>query len=665
MTTRLRHLQAMGSRFGFGVAACLVLLAGGGPDASAAGTRLGRPSAAPLLGEYIAAGSLGNPYGYIPAQCYIETSGGTQNACLFCHTDGPARAGLGNDNPQAALGLEDDLQLDYGFVSINITVAPPSVNPWLNTLFPERLRTRVEKLGYKPETWAMDRYVAQDNWTAAYDRRPGSPLDWDGGKDGPFRLFPGLDPRDLPADRDGYVRSRLAKEGYFRNGRGWITGWRAINFMPYGIFTPLTGSVSGIYIRLPRAFMRKADGRYDLATYGANLDLLARAIQDRLRPEDARHYLGAASGIPVERGLYPIGTEFAHPLHYVDVRADGLDGASPFPGTRARRVKEIRYMVKRSAFVPDRQRTLAGGSHLYAGQGEGWVDNAAGWILAGFIEDKDGMLRPQTPSELIQCLGCHSGMPTRSHEPELLASGTGNTIDSTWAFPRQLPGKAGWGEMDYLGYRRTAGPDDPDAVPGVSTVAEPHNRAAGQGEFRLFLEHVVGLSLYGDMPPAVEAYLARAIKKRRGYGADWPALDFSSPDTLQRLQRVRLTLIREFAARGEYLAPDGSIRPVFLYPSAAAARAGSARYRQVVVSQSYGQGKDVFPETPFTLRYYRRPAEAYPHMDGTPYRLGEVITDRPVNTDPDSNTPYLAGTVPTLIDPKGDNYLADYMPLLK
>lgn len=658
MRIPLRHSHAIG----------IVVLAVGGlapaAGADAADSVLGKPATSPLLGEYIATGKLDNPYGYIPAQCYIETSGGTQNACLFCHTDGPARARLGNDNPQAARGLEDDLQLDYGFVSINITVAPPSVNPWLNTLFPERLRARVEQLGYKPETWDMDRYVARDNWTAAFDRRPGSPLDWDGGADGPFRLFPGLDPRDLPADADGYVRSRLAKEGNFSDGRGWITGWRAINFMPYGIFTPLTGSVSGIYIRLPRDFMRRADGRYDLATYSANLDLLARAIQDRLHPGDPKHYFGGAAGIAVERGLYPVGTEFAHPLHYVDVRADGHDGASPFPGTRARRVKEIRYMYKQRAFVPDLDRVQAGGSHLHVGPGEGWVDNAAGWILAGFIEDKDGRLRPQTPSELVQCLGCHSGMPIRSHEPELLASGTGNTIDSTWAFPRQLPGKAGWGEMDYLGYRRVPTAGD-DAVPGVSTVAEPQNRMAGRGEFRLFLEHVAGLSLYGDMPAAVEAYLASAISMRRGYSADWPALDFSSPDALLRVQRRRLALIREFAARGEYLAADGSIRPVFLYPSRAAARAGAARYRQVVVSQSYNQGKDVFPETPFTLRYYRRPADGYSHMDGTPYRIGEAIADRPVNTDTESNTPYLAGVVPTLIDPKGDNYLSDYMPLLK
>ena len=87
--------------------------------------------------------------------------------------------------------------------------------------------------------------------------------------------------------------------------------------------------------------MQREDGSFDRTVYARNLDVLERAIQDRLRPEDGAFYQGAARTVALERGRYPVGTEIAHPLHYVEVAADGNDSAvSPYPGTRARRVKE-------------------------------------------------------------------------------------------------------------------------------------------------------------------------------------------------------------------------------------------------------------------------------------------------------------------------------------
>ncbi len=107
------------------------------------------------------------------------------------------------------------------------------------------------------------------------------------------------------------MRSAASVRGLFDDGQGWNTGWRAVNFVPYGIFTPLTGSVSGTYIRLPTLFMQRADGGYDITTYLANLDLVERNIQDRLQGET--RYLGAAGAIEIARGQYPLGTEFAQP----------------------------------------------------------------------------------------------------------------------------------------------------------------------------------------------------------------------------------------------------------------------------------------------------------------------------------------------------------------
>jgi hypothetical protein len=628
---------------------------------------------APLVGEFVDRAQLRNPYGHIPAQCHVETSGGTQNACLFCHTNGPFGRGLGNNNPQAGHEpLVGNLQLEYAFAALRHPFTRNgSVVPWENTLHPERLRAAVAALGVDPSAWDMQAYIRQDNWRAAYLQRPGNPRDWDPGIDAPFRLLPGLDPADLPADADGFVRSDQPDNGVFNDGNGWITGWRAVNFMPYGLFTPHAGSVSGIYLRLPAAFLHDARGAPDLATYRANLELLERAIQDRLRADDPTHFHGGASAVPVRRGLYPLGTEIAHPLHYVDTAADGRDRhASPYPGTRSRRVKEIRYMYKYRPFEPAAVRPgeKVEDAPVYASPDQGWTDNGAGWYLAAFIEGPDGALRPQTPAELTQCIGCHSGNAPQSRIGHAdMTSGTGNTIDSTWAFPRKLPGEAGWREMDYLGY--TADPTaGPEAIPGRARRGDPLNRALGVGELRLFLDHVVGASLYGDMPAPIEEFLADRIRRDRGYAADWPALTTSDPDGLLRTQRLRQRLMRELTARGEHLDADGSVEGALLYPPLAQALAGAARYRQVVATQRFELGKDVFETAPFTYRYHRTADTAFARQDGTAYRQGDLVTERPIDTDPASAT-YGVGIGETLIDEalpfdRGGTYLPDYVPLL-
>jgi hypothetical protein len=627
----------------------------------------------PLLGEIYSRTNMRNPYGHIPAQCYIETSGGTQNACLFCHTNGVFLQRLGNNNPQTGYEpLVGNLQLTYAFADINYPFfVNGSIMPWENTLHPERLREALDALGIDPAGWDLQVYIREDNWSAAFAGRPGSPLAWDPRIDSPFRLLAGLDPADLPADSDGFVRSTRNENGHFPDGDGWITGWRAVNFMPYGIFTPHAGSVSGIYIRLPKQFMQDIEGNFDLALYSDNLELLERTIQDRLRAGDATHYLGGASAVAVRPGLYPVGTEFAHPLHYVDVAADGSDiGISSFPGTRSRRLKELRYMYKYTEWDPD---SVAPGNKEedappYANSSQGWIANNAGWYLAGFIEKADGELRPQSAAELMQCMGCHSGnvYPSDIAYGEF-TSGTGNTIDSTWSFPRKLAGTQGWREMDYLGY--ITDPDaDAGATPGVATTAEPLNRQAAVGEFRFFLDHVVGVSLFGDMPASVEAFLSGRITLARGYSNDWPELDTSSAEVLLVTQRLRQKLMREMTARGDYLKSNGNIEGALLYPPQKDALAGAARYRQVVSTQRFELGKDVFEATAFVYRYYRSPEEGFAHQDGTPYAYGEVITDRPIDTDPASIT-YGVGVGQTRLDPRlpfaeGGNYVPDYLPLL-
>ncbi|HET19051.1 MAG TPA: hypothetical protein ENO16_00385 [Chromatiales bacterium] len=624
-----------------------------------------------LKGEFISPLMFTNPYAHIPAQCYIETSGGTQNACQFCHTNGVYEIRLGNNLPQA--GGEErlgNLQLDYSFAPHNPLAPLSTINRWENTLTPEKLAEAVTLLGITPASWDMKTYIREDNWSTAFAQRPGNPKHWDGQLDTTFRLFPALAPADLPAQADGFVRSSDESRGFFHDGQGWVTGWRAVNFMPYGIFTPMTGSVSGIYIRLPAIFMLTEGGEFSLEIYRRNLDLVERAIQDRLRPEDGDHYVGWAKSVTIFRGEYPVGTEFAHPLHYVDVAADGSDtSVSPFPGTRARRVKEIRYMYKWQEFHHEQFRPgeKEEGLPVYGNNEQGWVDNGVGWYLAGFIEDKEGGLRPQSVEELTQCISCHSGVYRTEVTPSF-TSGTGNTVDSTWAMPRKFAGDLGWGEMNYLGYKAHAGAAA-DATPGSASAGDPLNRYEGKGELRHFLDNVVGASLYGDMPQAIERFLALTITRERGYASDWPAIDTSSAEAFNGSQAARQQLMRAMTARGDHLDASGNVQGALLYPPEQDALAAAARYRQVVVTQRYNLGKDVFAQTPVTYRYFRQEGEHFTRLDGTPYQTGEVITERTVDTEDPAKDTYLVGDVPTLIDEnkpyeEGGTYNPDYIPLL-
>jgi len=627
-----------------------------------------------LQGDFFNPVQFDNPYSHIPAQCYIETSHGAQNACQFCHTNGVYKLGLGNNLPQAGAEARlGNLQLEYSFAPHRPFEPLSVVNPWENTLKPEKLLAAVRALGHDPQAWGapeMTRYVRQDNWSAAYAQRPGSPKDWDSGVNHPMRLFPGLAPADLPAQADGFVRSAQASRGFFKDAAGWITGWRAVNFMPYGIFTPMTGSVSGIYIRLPQTFMQDASGQFSLAVYQRNLDLVERAIQDRLTPADGQTFTGQAQAVPLRRGEYPVGTEFAHPLHYVDVAADGTRAdISRFPGTRSQRVKEVRYMMKWKDFhhADFRPGEKEEGLPVYGHATQGWVDNGVGWYLAGYIENARGELRPQTPQELTQCIGCHSGV-VRTEQAPSFTSGTGNTVDSTWAMARKWPGAAGWKEMDYLGYQAHASADL-QATPGQAQMGDPFNRGEGKGELRHFLDNVVGASLYGDMPAAIERYLAQTVRTDRGYSHAWPALDPRSPEAFTQSQALRQRLMRDMTARGGHLDAQGRVQGALLYPPQTDALAGAARYRQVVVSQRYHLGKDVFAATPVNLTYLRDGQNAFTHLDGRPYEQGERITDRSVHRSNPAADVYLVGDVPTLIDEKrrfaqGGSYNPDYVPLL-
>ncbi|MEA2072594.1 MAG: hypothetical protein U9O86_03340 [Campylobacterota bacterium] len=614
---------------------------------------------APMQGSLRARTLFENPYANIPAQCYIETSYGTQNACLFCHSNAAARQKLGNTTPQAGLDpLLGNLQLEYAFGAADRFSVSPNINPWENTIKPELLEAAFDKLDINESAWDMKSYIQTDNWQAAYNKKRGDKKVSNSTiKDDAFRLFPALNPTALPADSDGFVRTSNSDEALFEDNLGKNTGWRAINFMPYGIFTPHTGSVSGVYIRLDAKFMKDSNGSFNLDIYKENLDLLEQAIADRIE-NNATHYRGLANDEEIIAGLFPLKTEFAHPLHYVDVEADGVN--SKFPGTRSLRVKEIRYMYKWKMYYTDEPISKDENAPLYYNEKETWINNGAGWWMSGFIEDQEGELRAQTPEEMMQCVGCHSSR--YGFEPEHFNSGTGNTIDTVWSFSRKFAGDLGWREMDYLGYKRNTSALENETA-GVAHRGDPINRDAKKGEFRKFLDHVVGISLYGDMSASVEKYLQKEIRVANGYSSDFQALEFTTSQELRSIQESRLSLIREFTAKKAYLTEQNYIQAPLLYPTFQESLTGAKGYRKVVATQRYTKGKDYFGVTPFTFKYYRDGNDTYTHIDGSAYTFGETITDRPYHTE--ETILRGVGMIETLIDENGDNYDAEYLPILK
>ncbi len=571
----------------------------------------------------------------IPAQCWIETGYGTQNACKYCHTDYLAQKQHGNATPTA----ED--QILYSFPTPNLN----HIN-WGNIIKPQEGIARLRHAGLTPYD-AADvgnlRYVRQDNWRTAYRRARGNgDRTWDNrsSKDSDLRLLPALDPDNLypyqpgdPTDegRHGYIDP----EGFVRDRDNGYTGWRAINFFPYAIFTPLTGSVSGIYIRLPRPFMTLR-GKVNIEVLRKNLALLEQNIKDG-KPRRGFYY-GDAQGVPVQKGFYPVGTEFAHPLHYVDLNADGETGADldgvmdeqnmdfEFPGTRSKRLKELRYLYKwkhvglEDIAAEEEQRPVVIGKKW-----QGWIDNKAGWILAGYIEDRKGALRPQTTEELLQCLGCHSSV--------------GTTVDSVWSLQRKLPGPRGWGEMDYGGYRAGS--------PDQTRLQDRLNASVGQGELEYFYATVVGSDLFGVMPREIKLELVdfarrHGLRSKAGLSFelaaifDDEALKSVSKKRRKAILEARARIMREYAKARAYLYHDPEtgkdyIKGNVFYPSMTTMKANIAAYRNIVLDQSFNHGKATFGTQEDAIPFTFRSDGTVRNGDGVRIPAGDVIESRPWN----------------------------------
>ena len=409
---------------------------------------------------------------YITSMCYTQVEDNqthrTFNPCYSCHTKGKT-PNYTNDS---------DLQLEYNF--------PMEIlkNPYTN-LFKDR-RAAVAEISDA----AILKYVRGSNYFK---------------DDGSIALA-----SMLPKDWRGYRPDcyyHFDAQGFDYDPQGALTGWRAFRYYPFlGTFWPTNGSTDDVLIRLPKLFGTTMDGHFDTETYALNLSIVEAVVKQKTIPlshaiDEAQYgvdlnqngqldrakrivfsdknffrnmsYVGQAKAalqrgqIHLAGGLYPEGTEFLHSVRYLDW--DDHAGSV----TMAARMKELRYARKTEwqtysdldrgakselweSEVNQQSQTQA---EIWQGNYEEGLQTGTGWVYQGFIEDKQGVLRPQTHEETINCMGCHAGV--------------GATTDSTYAFPRKLEGtdphgvEYGWNHWSQKGLK---GVHEPKA----SYLGHPH-----------------------------------------------------------------------------------------------------------------------------------------------------------------------------------------------
>ena len=492
---------------------------------------------------------LEQPSPYIPPQCYTNpkvNDNTVANPCYACHTPSK-RPNVLNDT---------DVQLEFGF--------PESVlrNPWSN-MFKDR-RADIAAIGDED----IMAYVRHDNY---FDDK------------GQIRLVKRLQQQAKQFDSndnqqwDGYVPDmyfNFDHQGFDHAPDHSYTGWRSYAYYPLpGSFMPTNGSTDDVSIRLAPAFQQNTQGKFDLTIYTVNLAIVEALMREQdvaIDPVDEQtlgvdldkdgqlaqatiikydwaplekrfmSYVGQAKEqldngrIHLAAKLFPEGTEFLHSVRYLDIDKNGQVSMAP-------RMKELRYARKTnwlnyypwevlvSAEIKERHDFPARTKQVIGSAEEG-VRIPQGWVYQGFIEDKQGELRPQTYQEQVSCTGCHSGV--------------GVMMDSNISFYRKLPTTSfqqGWYHWNQK---------------SMAGLPEPKRESDGEYEYSYYLKN----------NPTGDEFRANDEVKQRFFEHN------GQPKT----------------AMFERLHQDIS---VLMLPSKERAMALNKAYKVLVEEQSYTQGK--------------------------------------------------------------------------
>jgi len=294
----------------------------------------------------------------------------------------------------------------------------------------------------------------------------------------------------LPPDWKGYKPDafyNFDNEGFDHTPDGDFTLWRAYRYYPFpGTFWPTNGSTDDVMIRLTSAFSENTESKFDLEVYTINLAIVESLIKsedvqlnifidEKLYAEDLnkngkmdisktvvfppKHYVGRAKilqkkgRLHLAAGLFPENTEFLHSVRYLDwdTKLDQVKLSA--------RMKELRYARKYQWLNYSQLKDIDQREYLdlqvsndskpkieiFRGTPEQGLRTNNGWIFQGFIEAKNGLLRPQTREETAYCMGCHSEI--------------GATTDATFSFSRKFSEKEiadswqHWSQKDMVGIK--------------------------------------------------------------------------------------------------------------------------------------------------------------------------------------------------------------------
>ena len=369
----------------------------------------------------------------IPSQCYTKTEA-VHNPCYTCHQSYPRLEA----NAEYRVNQRDD-GANQGIYTFS---KEGETNAWHNLFI-----DRSDWVTQISDTQILD-YINQDNYTPLIKRL--KERKWEG-------FIPDLKNYHLAAEA-------FDEKGFAKDDSHWV----AFNYKPFpGTFWPTNGSTDDVLVRLPAAF-RELNGAYNESVYLINLSIVEMTIKDidqvDIFPVNERelnidinrdgvmrtgteklslseYFAGDAKNIPVTRQQYPEGTEIMHSVRYVGVNDYNEVVVPP-------RMKELRYMLKTkvvtdthidNVYRRERKEKLDEQLPFYTQVGDRGFNNKFGWLVQGYIEDYDGQLRPQSTEEGMFCMGCHSAI--------------GTTIDHTFALPRKVTGKAGWGYINLKGMK--------------------------------------------------------------------------------------------------------------------------------------------------------------------------------------------------------------------
>ncbi|WP_340695184.1 hypothetical protein [Hydrogenobacter thermophilus] len=518
----------------------LFLYACGGGDTSSKGES-----------NMISTSNFANPEPNIPLECYTDTGivrygKAIANPCYVCHTQA--------NTPYVNEVNDFDLTFNYSFPESILRLG----NPWLNAIRPDITLKEVPP----PTDQEIQAWIRQDNWTPAYLQR---------GK-GDLKYFPDVPPLYMYSEGSYQINPQVVdQEGFIHDPQtGEHTGWRVFKWKPFPGFFPTNGRIDSTLIRLPEEF-RKRKENFDINTYKRNLAIVECAVKgvqvgDICKGTDVgdftmpAYYEGDAKDVPVVTYQYPPGTEFAHPLYYLDPQ-----NTISF---KALRIKEMRYMKKITyADVSKGEDEEEEEKKFYWDKGV--VFNLSkNWLMAGFIEDKEGNLRPQSAEEMKFCTSCHGGIA--------------GTVDATFTYWRKVPGSGGWMEQDYnLSVKNIK---DWNYASYEGNVGEALKKLIEfvKGEYQLYFSMTNG----GDHFRSNQEILLKISK---------------DPSKISFILSPEDNIITN-PSLINYLDEQGYIKPELFLPSSERAYGIDKQYFRIVKAQAFRFGRDVF-DRPFGVSF--------------------------------------------------------------